>query len=332
LRPTPVTWLYWSFRSCLQSSTLLTMQFCSDDFKHLGSKELLYTGLSRTCSANSSMFILQLCLHLPPSSSAVYHRALFLTLSSFCYKLPLYSCRWKTVVFILITSQITLRSTGSAFQRHPSAQNYRAIFLSISMLLQLDAITHAPAQYCQDGNHLANHWFAFALVATTTSSSLLPLRICSVLITPFLVVHDLGIHIYADVFMRSQVMKTMSAGFAVLRQLRTIRCSVPRTVCQSLVSCLVLLRLDYCNTKLAGIPLHLAWHLQSVMNVATRLLQKIKACNFLASQSNSTQYCSTGTVFFSMFPFLQTNITSQMWPSGGKGRLPTTAVVGGQGN
>jgi len=27
---------------------------------------------------------------------------------------------------------------------------------------------------------------------------------------------------------------------------------------------------------------------------------------------NSTQYCNTETVFFSIFPFLQTNITSQM--------------------
>jgi len=33
---------------------------------------------------------------------------------------------------------------------------------------------------------------------------------------------------------------------------------------------------------------------------------------------NSTQYCKTETVF-SIFPFLQTNITSQMWPCGGNG-------------
>ena len=33
---------------------------------------------------------------------------------------------------------------------------------------------------------------------------------------------------------------------------------------------------------------------------------------------NSTRYCKTETVF-SIFPFLQTNITSQMWPCGGKG-------------
>ena len=33
---------------------------------------------------------------------------------------------------------------------------------------------------------------------------------------------------------------------------------------------------------------------------------------------NSIQYCNTETVFFFNIPFLQINITSQMWPSGGK--------------
>ena len=33
---------------------------------------------------------------------------------------------------------------------------------------------------------------------------------------------------------------------------------------------------------------------------------------------NSTQYCSTETAVL-IFPFLQTNITSQIWPSEGKG-------------
>ena len=40
------------------------------------------------------------------------------------------------------------------------------------------------------------------------------------------------------------------------------RRSVPRTVFQSLVSCLVLLWLDYCNAVLAGIRLQLAQRLQ----------------------------------------------------------------------
>jgi len=47
---------------------------------------------------------------------------------------------------------------------------------------------------------------------------------------------------------------TVSACFAVLRQLRSIRLSVPRSVFQSLVASLVLTRLDYRNSILAGIP------------------------------------------------------------------------------
>jgi len=124
---------------------------------------------------------------------------------------------------------------------------------------QLDAITQAPAQHCQNRNHLANHQSLFASVATTTSST-------SDLITPALVVHDLGIQIDTDVSMRSHAVK--SACFAVLRQLLGICCSVPRTVFQSLVSYLVLLPLGYCNVVLAGIPLHLARRLQWVMSAA----------------------------------------------------------------
>ena len=38
-----------------------------------------------------------------------------------------------------------------------------------------------------------------------------------------------------------------------------------------------------------------------------------KNCSSFVYHYNSTQYCKTETVFF-IFPFLQTNITSQMWP------------------
>ena len=67
-------------------------------------------------------------------------------------------------------------------------------------------------------------------------------------------------------------MKTVSACFAVLRQLRSVRRSVPRSVLQSLVTSLVLTRLDYGNATLAGIPLYLLKRLQSVMNSAARLV------------------------------------------------------------
>ncbi len=72
--------------------------------------------------------------------------------------------------------------------------------------------------------------------------------------------------------MRSHVAKTVSACFAVLRQLRSVRRSISRSVLQSLVTSLVLSKLDYGNATLAGIPSYLVKRLQSVLNAAARLI------------------------------------------------------------
>jgi len=63
-----------------------------------------------------------------------------------------------------------------------------------------------------------------------------------------------------------------SECFAVLRQLRSVRRSVPRSVLQSPVTSLVLTRLDHRKATLAGIPLYLLKRLQSVMNSAAWLV------------------------------------------------------------
>jgi len=72
--------------------------------------------------------------------------------------------------------------------------------------------------------------------------------------------------------MSFHIRKTVSTCLAVLRQLRSIRRSVSRPVVQSLVTSLVLSRLDYGNATLAGIPQHLLRRLQSVMSAAARLI------------------------------------------------------------
>jgi len=100
----------------------------------------------------------------------------------------------------------------------------------------------------------------------------LPLRVGTDEVMPASVVRDLGIYIVSNVSMRSQVTKTVSACFAVMRQLRSVRRSVPRSVLQSLVTLLILTRLDHGNATLAGIPLYLLKWLQSVMNSAARLV------------------------------------------------------------
>ena len=41
----------------------------------------------------------------------------------------------------------------------------------------------------------------------------------------------------------------------------------------------------------------------------------VRTARTIVHHHNSTQYCSTDVLL--KFPFLQTNITAQMWPSGG---------------
>jgi len=91
-------------------------------------------------------------------------------------------------------------------------------------------------------------------------------------VIPKAVVRDLGIYIDSDVSMRSHVTKTVCACFAVLRQPRSVRQSVLRSVFQSLVTSLVLTRLDYGNATLTGILLYLLKRLQSVMDSTARLV------------------------------------------------------------
>ena len=85
-------------------------------------------------------------------------------------------------------------------------------------------------------------------------------------------VRNLGIYIDSDLSMRTHVARTVSACFAALRQIKSIRRSVTRPVLTSLVVALVLTRLDYGCATLAGLPGRLLGRLQSVINAAARLI------------------------------------------------------------
>ena len=93
--------------------------------------------------------------------------------------------------------------------------------------------------------------------ATSRRSCQLPqssLRVCTDEVLPTTVVRNLSIYIDSDISMRSQVTKTVSSCFAILRQLRSIRQSLCRSILKTLVTSLVLTRLDFGNATLAGIP------------------------------------------------------------------------------
>jgi len=90
-------------------------------------------------------------------------------------------------------------------------------------------------------------------------------------IIPSTTVRDLGILIdAADLSMRSHVQRTVAGRFAVLRQLRSVRRSVSSSVFQTLIVSLVLMKLDFGNATLAGLPTYLLNRLQSVLNAAAR--------------------------------------------------------------
>ena len=93
-------------------------------------------------------------------------------------------------------------------------------------------------------------------------------RIGSHDIIPSTTVRDLGILIDADLSMRSHVQRTVAGCFAVLRQLRSVRRSVPSSVFQTLIVSLVLMKLDFGNATSAGLPTYLLNRLQSVFNAA----------------------------------------------------------------
>ena len=103
-----------------------------------------------------------------------------------------------------------------------------------------------------------------------------PLTVGSDAVVPVRVVRDLGIYLDSDLLMRTHVAKTVSSCFAVLRQIRSIRRSVTKSVLQTLVVALVLTKLDYGCATLAGLPASQLDRLQSVLNAAARLIHGLR--------------------------------------------------------
>ena len=90
--------------------------------------------------------------------------------------------------------------------------------------------------------------------------------------TRVLVVSSLRLPIPSSGFvrrMRSHVQQTI-ACLTVLRQLRSIRRSLPTSVFQTLVVTLVLSKLNYGNATLVGLPVNLLSRLLSVLNAAAQ--------------------------------------------------------------
>ena len=108
-----------------------------------------------------------------------------------------------------------------------------------------------------------------------------PLVVGKDTVPPVSSVRNLGIYVDADLSMRTHVLKTTAGCFAVLRRIKSIRRFVSVTVLQSLMVALVLSRLDYGSTLLAGLPKQLLDRLQS-----SRMQQRVW-CLLLAVTTTS---------------------------------------------
>ena len=89
---------------------------------------------------------------------------------------------------------------------------------------------------------------------------------------PVVSVRDLGVHLDADVTMTTHVTAAVRSCFAALRQIRSVRRSLPRHALLTLVGALVVSKLDYCNAVLTGAAGNHFDRLQSVLNAAARLI------------------------------------------------------------
>ena len=99
-----------------------------------------------------------------------------------------------------------------------------------------------------------------------------PVRIGSASVLPVSTVRDLGVHIDCDVTLTTHVTATVRACFGVLRQIRSVRRSLTRDALIALLRALVISKVDYCCSTLAGVTRTRLNRLQSVLNAAARLV------------------------------------------------------------
>ena len=97
-------------------------------------------------------------------------------------------------------------------------------------------------------------------------------RIGSTAVQPVSAVRDLGIMRDAEVTMSKHVSAVVKASFAALRRIRSVRRSVPRCALLTLIQALVVSKIDYYNSVLAGLSDTLLRRLQSVLNTAAWLV------------------------------------------------------------
>ncbi|WP_419638839.1 hypothetical protein, partial [Thiolapillus sp.] len=99
-----------------------------------------------------------------------------------------------------------------------------------------------------------------------------PLSICQATISFSDSVRNLGFYLDKDLSMKEHINFICKTAFLEIRRISTIRHYLTDDATKTLVVSLVLSRIDYCNSLLAGLPQSLVGKLQRVQNCAARLV------------------------------------------------------------
>jgi len=94
------------------------------------------------------------------------------------------------------------------------------------------------------------------IYTSPTTDSNGPVRVGSTSVFPVTTVRDLGVYLDADVSMAVHVTATVKACFAAPRQIRSVRHSLSREALLTLIRALIVSKLDYCCSVLAGVLEH----------------------------------------------------------------------------
>jgi len=91
-------------------------------------------------------------------------------------------------------------------------------------------------------------------------------------VKPVSAARNLVVFVNGEMSMRSSISHVAASCFSAMRQIRSIRRSLPSAAREMLVTSLVYSRLDYCNVVFAGLPACDIRRLQSVLNLSVRLV------------------------------------------------------------
>ena len=103
-----------------------------------------------------------------------------------------------------------------------------------------------------------------------------PVRIGSTYVLPVTSVRDLGLYIDCDVSLQTHVTATIRSCFTTLRQICSVRRCLPRHALLSLIRALVVSKVDYFCSVLAGVSRQSLYRLQSILNAAARLVFSVR--------------------------------------------------------